>query len=142
METNDNYSPMIHLLLTTIAAVVLVGCGEPRQSSPPETQPAETVAEDAKREPPTAKVKAPNIPIYEAAELKTIKSSDPAVQALEVKHQKDLAESKGVPMPPLPFQQQLEDAPPADAIRDDRPPMPPVPGGPIPPPRFPIPPGG
>jgi hypothetical protein len=48
-------------------------------------------------------------------------------------HQKDLAESKGVPMPPLPFQQQLEDAPPADAIRDDRPPMPPVPGGPIPP---------
>ena len=70
-----------------------------------------------------------------------MKGGDPAVQALEMMHQKDLAESKGVPMPPLPFQQQLEDAPPADAIRDDRPPMPPVPGGPIPPPLSPIPPG-
>ena len=27
METNDNYRQMKHLLLTTIAAVVLVGCG-------------------------------------------------------------------------------------------------------------------
>ena len=62
-----------------------------------------------------------------------MKGGDPAVQALEMMHQKDLAESKGVPMPPLPFQQQLEDAPPADALRDDRPPMHPVPGGPIPP---------
>ena len=62
-----------------------------------------------------------------------MEGGDPAVQALEMMHQKDLAESKGVPMPPLPFQQQLEDAPPADAIRDDRPPMHPVPGGPIPP---------
>lgn len=63
---------------------------------------------------------------------------DPAVQALEMMEQKDFAESKGVPMPPLPFQHQLEDAPPGDVIRGDRPPMPPVPGGPIPP----IPPGG
>ena len=62
-----------------------------------------------------------------------MEGSNPDVQALEMMYQKDLAESKGVPMPPLPFQQQLEDAPPADAIRDDRPPMPPVPGGPIPP---------
>jgi len=62
-----------------------------------------------------------------------MEGGDPAVQALEMMHQKDFAESKGVPMPPLPFQQQLEDAPPADAIRDDRPPMHPVPGGPIPP---------
>ena len=28
METNDNYRPMIHLLITTIAAVLLVGWGE------------------------------------------------------------------------------------------------------------------
>lgn len=77
-----------------------------------------------------------------------MEGGDPAVQALEMMQQKDLAESKGVPMPPLPFQQQLEDAPPADAIpagamqrfeiRGDRPPMPSVPGGPI----SPIPPGG
>ena len=62
-----------------------------------------------------------------------MEGGNPDVQALEMIHQKDLAESMGVPMPPLPFGQQLEDAPPADAIRDDRPPMPPVPGGPIPP---------
>ena len=37
---------MKHLLLTTIAAVVLVGCGESQQSAPaPETPPAEPVAE-------------------------------------------------------------------------------------------------
>ena len=71
----------------------------------------------------------------------TMEGGDPAVQALEMMQQKDLAESKGVPMPPLPFQKQLEDAPPADAVRGDRPPMPPVPGGPIPPP-LPLPPGG
>ena len=38
---------MKHLLLTTIAAVVLVGCGEPQQSAPsPETKPDEPVAWD------------------------------------------------------------------------------------------------
>ncbi len=57
---------MKHLLLTTIAAVVLVGCGESRQSAPAlETPPAEPVAEAAKPEPPTAK--APDISIHEAA---------------------------------------------------------------------------
>ena len=45
---------MKHLLLTTIAAVVLVGCGESQQSAP---SPAE-----AKPEPPTAK--APDISIH------------------------------------------------------------------------------
>jgi len=37
---------MKHLLITTIAAVLLVGCGESQQSSPPaEAKPAEPVAE-------------------------------------------------------------------------------------------------
>ncbi|MCH2516475.1 MAG: hypothetical protein MK134_13230, partial [Dehalococcoidia bacterium] len=37
---------MKHLLLTTIAAVLLVGCGESQQSAPPaEAKPAEPVAE-------------------------------------------------------------------------------------------------
>ena len=36
---------MKHLLLTTIAAVVLVGCGQSQESSPPEAQPAEPVSE-------------------------------------------------------------------------------------------------
>ena len=39
---------MKHILLTTIAAVLLVGCGESQQSAPsPETKPVELVAEVA-----------------------------------------------------------------------------------------------
>jgi hypothetical protein len=45
---------MKHILITTIAAVVLVGCGESQQSAPaPEAKPAEPVAEATKPEPPT-----------------------------------------------------------------------------------------
>ena len=56
---------MKQLLVTTIAAVLLVGCGESQQSAPaPEANPAEPVAEAAKVEPPTAK--APDISIHEA----------------------------------------------------------------------------
>ena len=67
---------MKHLLLTTIAAVVLVGCGESQQSAPTsaEVKPAEPVAEAATPEPPTAK--APDISIHEASEegnIETIK---------------------------------------------------------------------
>ena len=58
---------MKHLLLTTIAAVVLVGCGESQQLAPaPEATPVEPVAEVATPEPPTAK--APDIPLWKAAE--------------------------------------------------------------------------
>ena len=54
---------MKHLLLTTIAAVVLVGCGESQQSAPaPESKPVEPVAEAAPQEQPTAK--APDVGIY------------------------------------------------------------------------------
>ena len=43
---------MKHLLLTTIAAVLLMGCGKPQQSSPQaETKPVEPVAENTKLEP-------------------------------------------------------------------------------------------
>ena len=57
---------MKHLILTTIAAVLVVGCGESQQSAPaPESNPAEPVAEAAKPEPPTAK--APDISILDAA---------------------------------------------------------------------------
>ena len=54
---------MKHILLTTIAAVLVVGCGESQQSSP---------APEAKPEPPTAK--APDISIYEAAEKGNIEA--------------------------------------------------------------------
>ena len=51
---------MKHLLLTTIAAVVLVGCGESQQSAPaPEAKPVEPVAEVVKPEPPTVKPEHP-----------------------------------------------------------------------------------
>jgi ankyrin repeat protein len=57
---------MKHLLITTIAAVLLVGCGESQQSSPPaEAEPAEPVVEAAKPEP--TGVKAPDISIHAAA---------------------------------------------------------------------------
>ena len=57
---------MKHLLLTTIAAVLLVGCGEAQQSAPsPEAKPVESVAEAAQPEPPTTK--APDISIHKAA---------------------------------------------------------------------------
>ena len=57
---------MKHLLLKTIAAVVLVGCGESQQSAPaPEVKPAEPVAEAATPEPSTAK--APDISLIQAA---------------------------------------------------------------------------
>ena len=57
---------MKHLLITTIAAVLLVGWGESQQSAPsPESKPVEPVAKAAKPEPPT--VEAPDISISEAA---------------------------------------------------------------------------
>ena len=66
---------MKHLLLTTIAAVVLVGCGESQQSAPaPEAKPDEPVAEVAQPEPP--KGKAPDISIHDAAkagDIETVK---------------------------------------------------------------------
>ena len=53
-------------LITTIAALVLVGCGESQQSAPaPESKPVEPVAEAAQSEPPTGK--APDISIQDAA---------------------------------------------------------------------------
>jgi multidrug efflux pump subunit AcrA (membrane-fusion protein) len=51
---------MKHILLTTIAAVLLVGCGESQQLAPQaETKPVEPVAEAVKPEPPTVKPEHP-----------------------------------------------------------------------------------
>ena len=64
---------MKHLLLTTIAVVLVVGCGESQQSATsPETKPVEPVAEVAKPEPPTAK--APDISIWDAARTGNIEA--------------------------------------------------------------------
>ena len=54
-------------LLITIAALVLVGCGESKKSVPAkETKPVEPVAEASTPEPPT--VKAPDISIWTAVQ--------------------------------------------------------------------------
>ena len=85
---------MKHLLLTTIAAVLLVGCGESQQSAPPpeakpvepiaevpaqpspapptEEKPAEPVAEATQPKPPTAK--APDSSIHLAARTGNIEA--------------------------------------------------------------------
>ena len=56
---------MKHLLLTTIAAVVVVGCGESQQSAPaPEAKPIE----------PVAGAKAPNIDIHLAIKFGNIEA--------------------------------------------------------------------
>jgi len=80
METNDNYRPMKHLLLTTIAAVLLVGCGEAKQSAPaPEAKPVEPVAEAAKPEP--TGVKAPDNLIRKAVRDGNIEEVKKAIAA-------------------------------------------------------------
>ena len=62
---------MKHLLLTTIAALLVVGCGESQQSAP-QSEPVEPIAEAAKPKPPTAK--APDISIHDAAEKGNIEA--------------------------------------------------------------------
>ena len=54
---------MKHILITTIAAVLLVGCGKSQQSAPPVE--AKPVAEASQPEPTTAK--APDISIHDAS---------------------------------------------------------------------------
>ena len=61
------------LLLITIAAVVLVGCGELQQSTPePESNVVEPITEDANQE--TLKTKAPDISIHDAAKKRNIEA--------------------------------------------------------------------
>ncbi len=56
---------MKSILVSIVAAVLLVGCGEAQQSAPPaEAKPAEPVAEAAPPEPPTTE--APDISIHQA----------------------------------------------------------------------------
>ena len=79
---------MKHLLLTTIAAVLVVGCGESQQSTPaPEAKPVEPVAEASQPEVPTAK--APDISIHRAArqgEIEGIKQHLAAGTDVNAKH--------------------------------------------------------
>ena len=61
---------MKHIIITTIAAAVLVGCGETQQSSPPEAQPAEPASEapvQLSSPPPEAKPVEPIKPVEPVA---------------------------------------------------------------------------
>ena len=73
---------MKHILITTIAAAVLVGCGETQQSSPPEAQPAEPASEapvQLSSPPPEAK---PVEPINPVEPIKPVaKAAQPAQDA-------------------------------------------------------------
>ena len=55
---------MKSILVSIVAVMLLVGCGESQQSAP-QAEPVEPIAEAAKPEPPTAK--APDILLIEAA---------------------------------------------------------------------------
>jgi hypothetical protein len=68
---------MKHIIITTIAAAVLVGCGETQQSSPPEAQPAEPASEapvQLSSPPPEAKPIKP---------IKPIESIEPVAKAAQ-----------------------------------------------------------
>ena len=90
---------MKHLLLTTIAAVLLVGCGKSQQSSPPaEAKPVEPVTETTQPEPPTAKV--PDIPIHNAARTGNIQA---VKQHLDAGTDVDAKDGFGLGRTPLHF---------------------------------------
>jgi len=71
---------MKHILITTIAAAVLVGCGETQLSSPPEAQPAEPASEapvQLSSPPPEAK------PVEPIKPIKPIESIEPVAKAAQ-----------------------------------------------------------
>jgi ankyrin repeat protein len=81
---------MKNILITTIAAVMLVGCGESQQSAPaPEAKPDEPVAEAAKSDPPTAK--APDISIHDAAEEGNIEALKEIITAGADVNERDIS---------------------------------------------------
>jgi hypothetical protein len=75
----DGRLVMKHLPLTTIAAVVLVGCGESQQSSPPETAPSETdkVALTPPTSPPPEAEPAEPVVETQAQQSPKLKSNEP-----------------------------------------------------------------
>ena len=80
---------MKHILITTIAAVVLVGCGETQQSSPPEAQPAEPASAapvQLSSPPPEAKPVQPVQPVESVA-----KAAQPAQDAEAAKQEANRA---------------------------------------------------
>jgi PBP1b-binding outer membrane lipoprotein LpoB len=76
---------MKHIIITTIAAGLLVGCGESQQSSPPEAQPAEPASEapvQLSSPPQEAKPVEPTEPVEPVEPVEPIaKAAQPAQDA-------------------------------------------------------------
>ena len=68
---------MKHILITTIAAGLLVGCGEAQQSSPPAVQPAEPASEA------TVQLSAPPSEAKPVEPVKPIESAEPVAKAAQ-----------------------------------------------------------
>ena len=68
---------MKHILITTIAAAVLVGCGETQQSSPPEAQPTEPASEA------TVQLSAPPSEAKPVEPVDPIESAEPVAKAAQ-----------------------------------------------------------
>ena len=83
---------MKHILITTIAAVVLVGCGETQKSSPPEALPAEQASEapvQLSSPPPEAK---PVEPVQPAESVEPVaKAAQPTQDAEAAKQEANRA---------------------------------------------------
>ena len=86
---------MKHILITTIAAAVLVGCGETQQSSPPEAQPAEPASEapvQLSSPPPEAKPVQPVQPVQPVESVESVaKAAQPAQDAEAAKQEANRA---------------------------------------------------
>ena len=83
---------MKHILITTIATAVLVGCGETQQSSPPEAQPAEPASEapvQLSSPPPEAKPVQPVQPVESVEPV--AKAAQPAQDAEAAKQEANRA---------------------------------------------------
>jgi len=68
---------MKHILITTIAAGLLVGCGEAQQSSPPAVQPAEPASEA------TVQLSAPPSEAKPVEPVDPIESAEPVAKAAQ-----------------------------------------------------------
>ena len=68
---------MKHILITTIAAGLLVGCGETQQSSPPEAQPTEPASEAP------VQLLAPPSEAKPVEPVKPIESAEPVAKAAQ-----------------------------------------------------------
>ena len=74
---------MKHILITTIAAVVLVGCGEAQQSSPPAVQPAEPASEaTVQLSAPPSEAK-PVEPVEPAEPVEPVEPAEPVAKAAQ-----------------------------------------------------------